>query len=49
MQVASTEEDIGEHEDAYQEILIDVPVRGDILDIDILEGISVRVDEYINN
>ena len=49
MQVASIEEDVGELEDAYQEILIDVPVRGDILDVDILEGISVRVDEYINN
>jgi hypothetical protein len=38
-------DDIGE---AYQETLIDVHVGGDIFDVDIVEGISVRVGEYID-
>jgi hypothetical protein len=36
-----------ENAEAYQENLIDVPVTGEILDVDVTEGINIRVGEYI--
>ncbi|MQM05630.1 hypothetical protein Taro_038445 [Colocasia esculenta] len=48
MQVPTSEDDVGDFEEAYQEILIDVHVRGDAFDVDIVENINVRVDEYID-
>ena len=50
MQIAQTEvDDVEDLEEAYQETLIDVPVRGEIFDVDILHGVNVRVGEYIDD
>ena len=49
MQDEYVEDDVRDDEESFQKNMIDVPIMGERIDVDIYEGINIRVGELIDS